>query len=263
MRIEMTQLEKLLYLNHILLDEMPQYKEQGMRFAQDEESQYRLFRSLVNIRPAMECSEDFLKIQDAYLQQNIGENTVVNLQECTQMQPNIYLWKGDITRLEVDAIVNAANDALLGCFVPCHGCIDNAIHTKAGVQLRKTCDEIMKKQGHREETGVAKLTAGYNLPCKYIIHTVGPIIYGRLREEDCELLKSCYRSCMELAIQNNLESIAFCCISTGEFHFPNEKACEIAVEEVRQILEETKSEIKVVFNVFKEIDYELYGKLLG
>ncbi len=259
----MTQLERLGFLNNILLSELPEYKMQGARFAETKEEQYRLFRSLVNLRPPMKSSSEFLKVEGEFLQQDALDKGIVSMQELTPIEDNLYIWQGDITRLGVDAIVNAANDALLGCFVPCHGCIDNAIHTAAGVQLRMECDQIMKEQGHREETGIAKITSGYHLPSKYVIHTVGPIIYGKLTEMDCTLLKSCYRNCLELAIKQGLTSIVFCCISTGEFHFPNEKACEIAVETVKQVLSETKSEIKVVFNVFKEIDYKLYREQLG
>ncbi len=174
-----------------------------------------------------------------------------------------YLWQGDITTLPCDAIVNAANSEMLGCFGPCHGCIDNAIHTFAWVQLRLKCAEIRKKQGHREETGKAKITPGYNLPCKYILHTVGPIVRGSLTKRDCGLLASCYRSCLELAEQSGVKSIAFCCISTGEFRFPNDKAAEIAVKTVKDFKSRSHSKIKVVFNVFKELDYGIYRELLG
>jgi O-acetyl-ADP-ribose deacetylase (regulator of RNase III) len=152
---------------------------------------------------------------------------------------------------------------MLGCFVPCHACIDNAIHTFAGVQLRMECAAIMEKQGHPEPTGKAKITKAYNLPSQYILHTVGPIISGRPTGKDCELLASCYRSCLELAEQNNIESIAFCCISTGEFHFPNKEAAEIAIKTVKHFIAERQSKVKVIFNVFKELDYEIYEQLLG
>lgn len=169
---------------------------------------------------------------------------------------------GDITTLQCDAIVNAANAQLLGCFCPCHGCIDNAIHTFSGVWLRAACADIMKKQRHEEETGQAKITPAFNLPCKFVLHTVGPIVQGRLTENDKELLASCYRSCLTLAEQNSIKSIAFCCISTGEFHFPNDKAAEIAIQTVKEYKRQTKSEIEVIFNVFKDLDYGIYKKLL-
>ncbi|MFI3171685.1 MAG: protein-ADP-ribose hydrolase [Eubacteriales bacterium] len=259
----MTQLEKLLYLNKILLEESPIYQEQAKQFTNTKQEQYQLFRSLLNLRSPGGVSEAFLKVQDEFLQQEMDEKGVVTLQQLEPIEPDIYLWKGDITRLAVDGIVNAANDALLGCFVPCHGCIDNAIHSAAGIQLREECNQLMQQQGHREQTGIAKITPAYNLPSNYVLHTVGPIIYGELTEKDCELLRSCYRACLELALENQLQSIAFCCISTGEFHFPNDKASEIAVTTVKEILSNTNHKIKVVFNVFKEIDYRLYKELLG
>ena len=178
------------------------------------------------------------------------------------VKDEIYLWQGDITTLRCDAIVNAANSGMTGCYVPNHRCIDNCIHSFAGVQLRLECDEIMTKQGYSEPTGQAKITNSYNLPCKYIIHTVGPIINGKLTSEDCDLLESCYKSCLELVVKNNLDSIAFCCISTGEFHFPNDKAAQIAVKTVEEFMKKETSLKKVIFNVFKDMDKEIYRKLL-
>ena len=162
----------------------------------------------------------------------------------------------------MDAIVNAANSALLGCFVPCHGCIDNAIHSAAGLQLRDQCSRLMEQQGYPEPTGQAKLTAGYNLPARYVLHTVGPIIQGRVSRHDRELLASCYRSCLELAAEHDLQSIAFCCISTGEFHFPNQEAADIAVQTVKEFLQTPTSIRKVIFNVFKDFDADIYRALL-
>ncbi|MCH5299755.1 MAG: protein-ADP-ribose hydrolase, partial [Ruminococcus sp.] len=170
-----------------------------------------------------------------------------------------YLWQGDITTLRCDAIVNAANSGMTGCYAPCHGCIDNAIHTYAEVQLRLECARQMRLQGHEEETGKAKISPAYNLPCKFVLHTVGPIISDRVTKRDRELLASCYRSCLELAEQNGVKNIAFCCISTGEFHFPNDLAAEIAVETVKQY----RGNMEVIFNVFKDFDYEIYRDLLG
>ena len=152
---------------------------------------------------------------------------------------------------------------MTGCYVPNHSCIDNCIHTFAGIQLRIACDKMMEKQGHQEATGQAKITPAYNLPCRYILHTVGPIIYGKLSKKDCELLASCYNSCLELAAENGLESVAFCCISTGEFHFPNEKAAEIAVLTVKKFMEKKTSVKKVVFNVFKDLEKKIYERLLS
>ncbi len=173
------------------------------------------------------------------------------------------MWQGDITTIKSDAIVNAANSGMTGCYIPNHNCIDNAIHTYAGVELRYECNEIMMKQGHEEETGKAKITKGYNLPAKYVIHTVGTIVDGRVSEQNEEELKSCYISCIKLADEYKLDSIAFCCISTGIFGFPNEKAAKIAVNTIKEYLDKTKSPIKVIYNVFKECDYEIYKKLLG
>lgn len=257
----MTQTERRIYLIKELLREQPRYV--GMQIPTDSQEQKNLLRSLFNIRNPKPVTEDFLKIQDAYLQEEIKKKGITELSDLQPIQDNLYLWKGDITTLRCDGIVNAANSQMLGCFCPCHGCIDNAIHTFSGVQLRTACADLMKKQGHEEETGKAKITSAYNLPCKYVLHTVGPIITGRLREKDKELLASCYRSCLELADKNGLKSIAFCCISTGEFHFPNDKAAEIAIQTVREYRTQTNSKIEVIFNVFKETDYEIYRELLG
>ncbi len=261
----MTNLEKLLFLNRVLINEMPQYKSQAGEFPTSYQEQRRLLRSLMNVRPALPLDEEFLKVQNEFLSEEVKAKGVVKLSELspTKADKRLYLWRGDITTLEVDAIVNASNSALLGCFIPCHGCIDNAIHSVSGLQLRRECDEIMKVQGHEEKTGCAKITGAYNLPSKYVIHTVGPIIGGRVSKKDCELLASCYRSCLEIAVSKNLQSIAFCCISTGEFHFPNDRAARIAVNTVREFINNTNSEIEVIFNVFKEKDHALYAELLG
>lgn len=222
-----------------------------------------LFRTLMNIWEVEKLPEQFFDVQDKYLKQKLNEKKIVELEELDEVENNIYLWQGDITTLKVDAIVNAANKALLGCFVPHHRCIDNAIHTQAGLQLRQECFEIMQKQGEFEKTGQAKITSGYNLPAKYVIHTVGPIIYQLVEDSDKELLASCYRNCLELALKNNLKSIAFCCISTGEFRFPNDLAAQIAVTEVRKVLSENPDkDIKVVFNVFKDSDLAIYRDIL-
>ncbi|MGX7112510.1 protein-ADP-ribose hydrolase [Gemella cuniculi] len=222
-----------------------------------------LLRTLMNIWEPKDLSKEFFSIQDSYLQEKLLERKITNISNLKEIQPNIYLWQGDITTLEVDGIVNAANKALLGCFVPHHRCIDNAIHSQAGLQLRLECLELMKKQNHFEKTGEAKITNGYNLPAKYVIHTVGPIIYSSVEDKDKKLLESCYKSSLQLAVKNNLKSIAFCCISTGEFRFPNNLAAEIAVKTVKDFLEENSTQdLKVVFNVFKDSDKEIYTKLL-
>ncbi|MFQ9716986.1 MAG: protein-ADP-ribose hydrolase [Blautia sp.] len=258
----MIQLEQLRKLNQMLLSEQPQYQEQAADFPLELQSQWRLFRSLVNVREPKSVDRAFLELQDNLLKEMIAERGITKMSSLTPLQENIYLWQGDITTLQVDGIVNAANSGMTGCYCPCHGCIDNAIHTFAGVQLRLECAAMMKEQGYPEPTGTAKITKAYNLPCHSILHTVGPIVTGRLLEKDCKLLASCYQSCLELAEQNHLKSLAFCCISTGEFRFPNQKAAEIAVKTVKEFLS-THTEISVVFNVFKDEDYEIYRELFS
>ena len=257
----MTQTERRKYLIRELLREQPQYR--NMEIPESAQDQKNLLRSLFNIRMPEPVSEEFLQVQDAYLQGEAAEKGVTDLADLTPIEEGIYLWQGDITTLKCDAIVNAANSQMLGCFYPCHGCIDNAIHTFSGVQLRAACADLMKEQGHSEPTGTAKITPAYNLPCCYVLHTVGPIITGVVTKKDEQLLASCYRSCLELAEQNQVESIAFCCISTGEFHFPNKRAAEIAVKTVREYRQERQSKMEVIFNVFKETDLRIYRQLLG
>lgn len=256
----MTQTERRKYLISALLKEQPQYSE--IEIPSNEQEQKTLLRSLFNIRMPIPVTDEFLTVQDAYLQEETRQKGITALSDLESVQKGLYLWRGDITTLRCGGIVNAANSQMLGCFCPNHGCIDNAIHTYAGVQLRLACAELMNKQGHEEETGRAKITPAYNLPSRYVLHTVGPIIHGRLTKKDKELLASCYRSCLELAEQNRLKSTAFCCISTGEFHFPNEKAAQIAIETVKEYKKQMHSEIEVIFNVFKELDYNIYRELL-
>lgn len=254
----MKQTERRVYLIEYLLAE----RGERIEIPNDAYNQKRLLRSLFNIRMPKETSEDFLQIQDGYLQEENRRKGITDIADLQPVQDDIYLWQGDITTLRCDAIVNAANSQMLGCFCPCHGCIDNAIHTFAGVQLRRNCNEIMQKQGHNEPTGQAKITPAYNLPCKYVLHTVGPIVSGRLTEEHCELLKSCYLSCLKLAEKNSCKSIAFCCISTGVFGFPQREAAQIAVDTVKRYKEENHSDIKVIFNVFKDSDLAIYREVL-
>lgn len=242
-----------------LLNENPEYKK--IRIPSLENEQFRLYRSLVNVRTADEISAEYLAAEDEYLRQKTAEKGITDIADLSPVEDDIYLWCGDITTLKCGAIVNAANSGMTGCYQPCHNCIDNCIHTFAGIRLRLECAEIMKKQGYPEPTGQAKITRAYNLPCEYVIHTVGPIIQGKLTAEHCRLLESCYRSCLELAVQNGIDSIAFCCISTGVFGFPKQEAAEIAVKTVRGFL---KSQgIKVIFNVFGNEDYDIYRKILG
>ena len=256
----MNQSEKRLFLIQSLLKENPAYRDLGI--PADTNSQRQLLRGLMNLRAPQHADADFLKIQDTYLQGENAAKGITDVADLTPIQPGLYLWQGDITTLQCDAIVNAANSGMTGCYVPNHRCIDNCIHSFAGVELRLACNELMKRQGHEELTSQSKITPAFNLPCKYVIHTVGPIVHGPLTSRDCELLASCYRSCLDLAAKQGLTSIAFCCISTGEFHFPNEKAAEIAVETVENYLKENGYPIKVIFNVFKDEDLIIYKNIL-
>ena len=257
--------DQLAFLIDALLAEMPEYREQAGQFPPDDTSQRRLLRSLMNVRPPMPLDRAFLEVQDALLSAETEEKGVVDGDALppTAGDARLVLWQGDITRLRADAVVDADNAALLGCFVPCHGCIDNAIHFFAGVQLRLACQQLMQRQGHEEGTGEAKITPAYNLPCRYVLHTVGPIITGRVTGRDCQLLASCYRSCLELAERSGCRSVAFCCISTGEFHFPNWLAAQIAVETVRAYRQEQTNPMEVIFNVFQDQDHAIYRQLLG
>ena len=241
----MTQTERLLFLIKYLISENNELK--FLHIPVEENARKRLLCSLMNIRPPKPVTRDFLNIQDEYLQREKTEKGIISLADIPFVKSGIYLWQGDITRLSVDAIVNAANSAMLGCFVPCHGCIDNAIHSAAGIELRLECSRIMEKQKTEEPTGKAKITKAYNLPCRYVLHTVGPIIYEEVTKSDCNLLSDCYRSCLELATEYQLKSIAFCCLSTGEFHFPNEAAAEIAIHTVKDYQKKNPSEMAMSF----------------
>ena len=262
-------MNRLDFLIDYLIKEDPQYSE--MEIPTTEQGKRDLFRALRNVREPKPVSEEFLRLQDEELQAQLQEKGIVELVDIMDVGrgekffaptgKQLLLWQGDITRLRVDAIVNAANAQMLGCFHPLHGCIDNAIHSAAGVQLREECHRLMQQQGHLEPTGTAKITKAYNLPCKHVIHTVGPIVpTGIPTPMQKEQLASCYRSIMQLADENRLESIAFCCISTGEFRFPNQLAAEIAVQTVKDYLTEHPdcSVRQVVFNVFKDEDKRIY-----
>ena len=259
----MTQDEKRLYLIKELLLESPQYK--NIEIPSKEEGQKQLLRSLMNIQLPRPIGEEFLKVQDEYLREEVKRKGIIStdILPISSINSHLILWRGDITTLKIDAIVNAANSALRGCFVPCHSCVDNIIHSVSGIQLRLDCDKLMTEQGYEEPTGKAKITPAYNLPCRYVLHTVGPIVAGVLTKEHRRQLADCYRSCLELADKYNLKSIAFCCISTGEFHFPQKEAAKIAVETVLECLEENIQIERVVFNVFKQEDYNIYKRLLG
>ena len=257
----MTQSEKRLFLIQSLLKERPEYRQ--VETPRDPEGQRQLLRGLMNVRPPQAADPDFLRVQDAYLQAETAARGITDLADLTPVQPGLYVWQGDITTLCCDAIVNAANSGMTGCYVPNHRCIDNAIHTYAGVELRLACEKLMEQQGRPEPTGRAKITPAFNLPCRYVLHTVGPIVRDRVTRRDRELLASCYRSCLELAAENGLESVAFCCISTGIFRFPNQPAAQIAVKTVRDFLAGNTSVKKVIFNVFKDRDNEIYHRLLS
>lgn len=277
------------------------------RASLDVQEKKDLIRGLMNVRMPRALSEELLQLQDAYLQEELEEKNIVALSDIPtirclrsragstgslfqhdspthaavsgavgkttarkkRLTEKLSLWQGDITRLKVDAIVNAANSQMLGCFVPCHRCIDNAIHSAAGMQLREECHRIMTRKraaygaGYEEPTGTATLTGAYNLPCSYVIHTVGPIVYGELTAEHCRSLQNCYENILSCCLENHIRSVVFCCISTGEFHFPNEKAAEIATQTVIAFLEEHGGQMeRIIFNVFTDRDRTIYEKLL-
>ncbi len=258
----MNQEKRRIELIKYLLAEQEQTKDTPIVVPQEETQQRRLLRALMNVRMPADIDEHFLEMQDAYLQEELRARGIVEYSELTPVRAGMYIWRGDITTLRCDAIVNAANSGMTGCYAPNHQCIDNCIHTYAGVQLRLACAELMQLQGHKEATGMAKITSAYNLPCDYILHTVGPIIYDAVTEQDCALLASCYTSCLKLAEENGVKSISFCCISTGEFRFPNDLAAQIAIDTVIAYKKQTGSTIDVIFNVFKQVDEGLYRDLL-
>ena len=261
----MERIKAIRILNGMLLEDMPQYAAYAESFPRDAVSQRLLLRALMNLRPPLPLRQDFLELQDALLSAEREEKGVVDIWTLPSAaaDPHLILWQGDITRLQVDAVVNAANSALLGCFHPCHGCIDNAIHSAAGLQLREECHRVMEVQEHEEAVGQAKLTSGYNLPARYVLHTVGPLTNGKPTEWQRKELASCYASCLRLAAERQLETVAFCCISTGEFRFPDREAAEIAVDTVTGFLQITSSLKRVIFNVYRDIDYGIYRELLG
>lgn len=218
-----------------------------------------LFRALCNVRPPMPATKEFLRLQDEYLSQRTKERGVVDVNEFVY-RDGIALWRGDITRLNADAVVSACNSALLGCFHPLHNCIDNVIHSAAGVQVRLDCNAVMR--GSEEQNGRAKVTKAYNLPSRYIFHTVGPIVYGGVTEQNCRDLESCYLSCLKMAVEMKLSTLAFCCISTGEYRYPKNEACRLAVQKVKKWKLETGSSLKIIFNVFLKEDEALYEREL-
>lgn len=257
----MKQSERRIFLIKSLLQERTEYRD--ISISADTEQQKQLLRALMNVRAPQQIGTEFWRIQDEYLKYEIAAKGITDVAELTPVQQGIYLWQGDITTLKCDAVVNAANSGMTGCYIPNHRCIDNAIHTFAGMQLRLICENLMEQQGYPEPAGGAKITPAFNLPSRYVLHTVGPVISGKVKKHERELLASCYRSCLELAAENKLESVAFCCISTGEFHFPNELAAEIAVQSVKDFFRLQTGVKKVIFNVFKDLDKNIYQKLLG
>ncbi len=251
----MTQAQRRLYLITKMLDEGGMNED----IPADEYSQKRLLRALFNVRPPKPASQEFLKVQNEYLTERKNERGVVDVKNLAYTD-DISLFKGDITTLNADAIVNAANSAMLGCFCPNHACIDNAIHTFAGVQVRLDCNDIMK--GSHAQNGEVIVTKAYNLPSKFIFHTVGPIVNGRVTKENKSDLAKCYQNCLAKADEMKLDSIAFCCISTGVFGYPKKEAAKLAVQTVKEYKLNSNSNIKIIFNVFTEEDYGIYRRIL-
>ena len=275
--INKAQEERLDYLLEKFKKDSLWYKD--LEVGEDYQEKRRALRSLMNIRMPGAMDPEVLEVQDEFLREEAAEKGIVTLEEIPtaarqygSRKPfgdKISVWQGDITRLQVGAIVNAANSQMLGCFHPCHGCIDNAIHSAAGIELREACSQYMEHRkvqygkAYEEPTGRAVLTEGYNLPAEYVIHTVGPIVYGSLTEKLKEDLRNCYKNILKCCVEHGIRSVAFCCISTGEFHFPNDEAARIAVAEVRKYLEKHQEDFdRVIFNVFKDVDRELYEDLV-
>ena len=275
--INKAQEERLDYLLEAFKKDSLWYKD--LEVGEDYQEKRRTLRSLMNIRMPGAMAPEVLEVQDEFLREEAAEKGIVTLEEIPtaarqygsrkSFGDKISVWQGDITRLQVGAIVNAANSQMLGCFHPCHGCIDNAIHSAAGIELREACSQYMEHRkvqygkAYEEPTGRAVLTEGYNLPAEYVIHTVGPIVYGNLTEKLKEDLRNCYKNILKCCVEHGIRSVAFCCISTGEFHFPNDEAARIAVAEVRKYLEKHQEDFdRVIFNVFKDVDRELYEDLV-
>ncbi|MBI4857476.1 MAG: protein-ADP-ribose hydrolase [Acetobacterium woodii] len=272
----MNQSEALDYLIKTLANETEQYR--NLTIPTDHDGKRRLLRGLMNVRAPGPIDPEFLKVQDSLLQSEVREKGIVTIAEIQTVNEGLIksglakisfgdklsLWQGDITRLAVDAIVNAANSQLLGCFVPGHNCIDNVIHSAAGIQLREACFALMTAQNLPELTGTAKITSAYNLPSKHVIHTVGPIVQDGLTTGLEQDLANCYRSCLEIAVKNQVRSLAFCCLSTGVFHFPNQRAAEIAVATVMDFLKKYEDKFeRIIFNVFLEVDLKIYNHLFN
>ncbi|MGB4660745.1 MAG: protein-ADP-ribose hydrolase [Mobilitalea sp.] len=269
-----SQNEKLDWIVKELCIDSVKYKDLKVRI----EDRRNIMHSLMNIRMPKPISQEFIEIQDEFLKQESVEKGIITIDNIPTIQEEyhsthpyaekISLWQGDITRLQVDAIVNAANAQMLGCFVPGHSCIDNAIHSAAGIELREECYEYMRRRrnedkNYEEPTGSAILTKGYNLPCKHVIHTVGPIVYSKLTEAIKGDLRNCYNSCLQIAVDHGIKTIAFCCISTGEFRFPNEEAAKIAMKSIQEFLDRNAEKVdRIIINVFKNVDLEIYKELI-
>ena len=267
MNEELTQKQRLDYLVEEFKTDSVQY--QNLETPKDTEGKRRLLRSLMNIRMPRKMDEAVLAVQDEYLRERIRENGIVEPADLPLLRGKFSVWQGDITRLAADAIVNAANSQMLGCFVPMHTCIDNCIHTFAGVQLRAECHRQMNLLRERygwdyeQPTAVPMLTDAYNLPAKKVIHIVGPIVEQGLTRELEEELAACYRNTLDLCLENGLKTVAFCCISTGVFHFPKKRAARIAVQTVSEWLQTHEGQMdRVIFNVFQDKDREYYEQLL-
>ena len=265
--------ERLDYLLHEFKEDSGRYRD--LETGEDYGEKRMLLRSLMNIRMPGKMNENVVKVQDEFLTEEAREKGIVELADIPTAEEQygsshpyadkISVWQGDITRLRAGAIVNAANSQMLGCFVPCHKCIDNAIHSAAGIELREACSHYMKRRRmqygarYEEPTGQAVLTKGYNLPADYVIHTVGPIVGGSLNQKLKDDLKSCYLNVLKCCVEHKIRSVAFCCISTGEFHFPNDEAAKIAADTVTGFLKEHGPDFdRIIFNVFKDVDRELY-----
>ena len=265
---QFTQEERLDYLVEAFKADSGEYKD--LETPEDTDGKKTILRSLMNIRMPRSLPEDVIRIQDEYLKERAEQKGIVKVSEIPEIRDGLSIWQGDITRLAVDAIVNAANSQMLGCFVPMHTCIDNCIHTFAGVQLRAECSRQMNLlrmrygRNYEQPTAVPMLTDGYNLPAKKVIHIVGPIVGGRLTPALEKDLENCYRNTLDLCAENALRSVAFCCISTGVFRFPNQRAAEIAVKTVTEWMAGHPGIVeRVVFNVFKEQDKIIYERLLS
>ena len=257
----MDQAKRRLYLIQSLLNENP--RTARFKIPKTQAEQEKMLRALFNTRLARPITPEFEQIQDEYLTEVLAQKKITTLKDLTPVADNIYLWQGDITTLKVDAIVNAANRMMLGCYRPNCNCIDNAIHTFAGIQLRNECYQVMQNVGRFVKVAQVLPTKAYNLPSKYVLHVAGPYVKNKLLTPEYEeQLAQAYYNCLKMAHDNDLKSLAFCCISTGEFGFPNERAAQIAIKTVKDFLVQTETQLQVVFNVFKDEDLEIYQKLL-